>query len=166
MKKFALAATALSAVLLLEGCVTQPYGPTIPVMPAHGKSFTDFQREDAECQDFADSRVAGQAKRANDRAVTDTVIGAALGAAVGTAFNRRYGAGPGAAAGGALGLGVASNDSRFAEDSIQGRYNIAYAQCMSAKGNEIANEDQPPPPRYWRHRRYYDEGPPPPPPGY
>jgi hypothetical protein len=163
MKKFALAATALSALLLLEGCVTEPYGPTIPVMPAKGKSFADFQREDAECQDFADSRVAGRAKEANDRAVRDTVIGAALGTAVGAAFNRRNGAGPGAAAGAVLGFGAASNDSRFAEDTLQGRYNVAYAQCMTAKGNDVATDEDRPPPRRWR-RDYYDG--PPPPPGY
>jgi len=164
MKKIAYA--ALSALVLLEGCVTQPYGPTVPVMPAQGKPFAQFQQEDAQCQDYADSRVAGRAKQANDRAVVDTLIGAGLGAAVGSAFNRRYGAGPGAAAGGALGLGVASNDSRYAQDSLQGRYNLAYAQCMTAKGNTIEADDRPPP-RPWHHRRYYDgPPPPPPPPGY
>lgn len=160
MRKLALAATALSTLVLLEGCVTQPYGPTVPVMPAKGKSLADFQREDAECQDFASSQVAGGVRAANNRAVRDTVIGAALGTAVGAAFNRRNGAGPGAAVGAVVGAGVASDDAAYSQMSLQGRYNVTYAQCMSAKGNEVAH------PRRHRRHRYYDEVPPPPPPGY
>ncbi|HEX2590739.1 MAG TPA: YMGG-like glycine zipper-containing protein [Rhizomicrobium sp.] len=163
MKKLALAATALSAVVLLEGCVTQPYGPTVPVMPAQGKSFADFQRDDAECQDFADSRVAGRAKAANNRVVADTVIGAALGTAVGAAFNRRSGAGTGAAVGGLVGAGVGANDAEYAQYSIQQRYDISYAQCMTAKGNQV---DAGPGPRRHHRHRYYDDAPPPPPPNY
>jgi hypothetical protein len=130
-------------------------------MPTKGKSFADFQREDAECQDYADTRVAGRAQAANNRAVRDTVIGAALGTAVGAALNRRNGAGPGAAAGAVLGAGVAANDAEYSQASLQGRYNLAYAQCMTAKGNEVAT---PHPRRWYRRHRYYDDMPPPPPP--
>jgi len=161
MKRFALAATALSAMMLLEGCVTQPYGPTVPVMPAKGKPFADFQKDDAECQDYADSKVAGRAKAANDRVVRDTIIGAALGTAVGAAFNRRNGAGPGAAVGAALGAAHGADDARYSEGSIQGRYNMAYAQCMTAMGNEVGYRDRP---RHRRHRYHDEYGPPPPPP--
>lgn len=163
MKKFAVAASAVSLLVLLEGCVTQPHGPTIPVMPAQGKSFADFQRDDAECGDYADSRVAGGAHAANNRAVVDTMIGAALGTAVGATFDHGNGAGAGAAVGAAVGAGVGSNDAAWSQASLQGRYNMAYAQCMTSKGNEVAAG--PTPRRGYRHRRYYD-GPPPPPPGY
>src|SRR4029079_15304710 len=107
----------LSLLFLFEGCVTQPYGPTIPVMPAQGKSFADFQRDDAECQDYAHTQVAGEAQAANNRAVRDTVIGAALGTAVGATFHHGNGAGPGAAVGAALGAGVAANDSAYSQVS-------------------------------------------------
>lgn len=165
MKRILMSASALSLLVLLEGCVTQPYGPTIPVMPAQGKPMVDFQRDDAECQDYAGSRVAGGVHAANNRVVADTVIGAALGTAVGATFNHGNGAGPGAAIGGAVGAGVASNDARYSQATLQGQYNIAYAQCMTSKGNEVAAP--PPPRRMYRHRRYYDgPPPPPPPPGY
>jgi hypothetical protein len=160
MMKLALTASTLSLLVLLEGCVTQPYGPTVPVMPPKGKSFSDFQREDAECQDYAHSQVAGQAQAANNRAVRDTVIGAALGTAVGAAFDHGNGAGPGAATGAVVGAGFAANDSAYSQVSLQGHFNLAYAQCMSAKGNDVAA----PPRRGYRRHRYYGDMPPPPPP--
>jgi hypothetical protein len=160
MKKTPIAATALAG-LMLAGCVSTPDGPTVPVMPAQGKPFAEFQRDEYDCTQYADSKVAGRAQAANDRAVRDTVIGAALGTAVGAAFNRRNGAGPGAAVGAVLGAGVASDDAAYSQMSLQGRYNMAYAQCMTSKGNVVDAG----PPRY-RHR-YRDYGPPPPPPpGY
>jgi uncharacterized protein YcfJ len=160
MKKLALTASTFSLLFLFEGCVTQPYGPTIPVMPAQGKSFADFQRDDVECQDYAHTQVAGEAQAANNRAVRDTVIGAALGTAVGATFHHGNGAGPGAAVGAALGAGVAANDSAYSQVSLQGHYNVVYAQCMTAKGNEVAA----PPRRGYRRHRYYGDMPPPPPP--
>lgn len=157
-----LAAGAISALVLLEGCVTQPYGPTVPVMPGQGKSFSEFQRDDAECQDYADSRVAGRAREANNHAVTDAIVGTALGAGLGAAVGGGKGAAIGAASGAVLGTAVGSNDSRYSQHGLQGRYNLAYAQCMSAKGNRV--DDGGPPPGYRDYRGDYP--PPPPPPGY
>jgi len=157
MNKFA-AGLAVSSLVLLAGCVSAPYGPTVPVVPAPGKPFAEFQREDAECQDYAYARVEGHARAANDRVVLDTVIGAALGTAVGAAVDNTGGAGPGAAIGATVGASVGANDAAYAQANIQGRYNILYAQCMSAKGNEVAR------PRPRRPR--YDDYPPPPPPRY
>jgi hypothetical protein len=162
MKKLAMTATALSALVLLAGCVTTPDGPTVPVMPGQGKSQADFARDGADCEQFAETRVQGKADAANNRAVVDTLIGAGLGAAVGSAFGHGNGAGPGAAIGGAVGASYGAEDSRFAQDTIQGRYNLAYAQCMTTKGDTVADG-----PRRRHRRRYYDDmPPPPPPPGY
>lgn len=166
MKLRVSALAGISALVFLGGCVTAPDGPTIPVMPAKGKSFTQFQSEDAECQDFAESKVAGKAKEANNRAVTDALIGTALGAGLGAAVGGGRGAGIGAASGAVVGTAYGSNDARYSQNSLQGRYNLAYAQCMEAKGNHVGDDEYgPPPPRYYRHD---DDGygPPPPPPGY
>lgn len=166
MKIRAAAMAGISALVLLGGCVAVPDGPTIPIMPPKGKAFSQFQREDAECQDYAASRVAGRARAANDRAVATAVLGAALGAGLGAAAGGGRAVGFGAAAGGIVGTSIAANDARFSENTLQGRYNIAYAQCMDSYGNHVADEeDGPPPPRY--DRRYDDyPPPPPPPPGY
>jgi len=167
MKLRVSAFAGISALLFLGGCVTAPDGPTIPVMPAKGKSFSQFQGEDQECQDFAESRVAGRAKAANNRAVTDAIIGTALGAGLGAAVGGGNGAAIGAASGAVVGTAYGSGDARYSQHTLQGRYNMAYAQCMESHGNRVDDDEYgpPPPPRY----RHYDDEygpPPPPPPGY
>jgi hypothetical protein len=168
MKMRVAAFAGISALVLLGGCVTAPDGPTVPVMPAKGKPFAQFQNEDAECQDFAESRVAGSAKRANDKAVTTAIIGTALGAGLGAAIGGGRGAAIGAASGAVVGTAVGTNDTRFRQDTLQGRYNLAYAQCMESHGNRVpeTGDDEGPPPGYG-HGGYNDyPPPPPPPPGY
>ncbi|HUO99586.1 MAG TPA: hypothetical protein VMU01_13025 [Rhizomicrobium sp.] len=160
MRKTPLVSGAL-ALVLLGGCVTPPSGPNIPVMPGDGKSFADFQKDDDECQDFASDHVAGRADTANDHAILSAIIGAGLGAALGGAVGGGHGAGVGAAAGGIAGTAVGANQSAYAQGNLQRRYDIAYAQCMRAKGNKVPDDLYQ---RNW-HRRYYrDYGPPPPPP--
>ena len=39
--------------LSLSACATQPFGPTIAVMPKPGESFADFQQHDMTCRAFA-----------------------------------------------------------------------------------------------------------------
>jgi outer membrane lipoprotein SlyB len=163
----ATSAGALS-LFLLAGCASVPEGPTVPVMPAKGKSFSQFQSEDAECQDYAAARVERSAHRANDRALATALIGAAIGAGLGAAAGEGEGEAitTGAIAGGAIGTSIGANDSRFAQGTIQGRYNLAYAQCMHGKGNRIpgADDEEGPPPGYGD--RYDRDYPPPPPSRY
>ena len=52
-----------------------------------------------------------------------------------------------------------ANGSAYAQGGIQQRYDIAYAQCMSSKGNQVNGPA--PPPAYGPPPGY-----PPPPPGY
>jgi hypothetical protein len=130
-------AAAVAALLLLDGCVTQPLGPTIAVMPAPGKPFAVFQQEQATCQAFADQQTAGGAQQANNQqvltGVLTTALGAGLGAAVGGGSGAAIGAGAGAIGGTAIGAGPA----QYAQMSLQQRYNLAYAQCMYAHGNQV-----------------------------
>ncbi len=162
MKSRLAAMAAISALVLLEGCVTTPQGPTVPVMPGQGKSFSQFQADDANCQDYAQSRVAGQAHAANNRAVTSAILGTALGAGLGAAVGGGHGAAVGAASGAVVGSAVGANQSAYSQGSLQGRYNIAYAQCMQAHGHQVPEFGGGP--RY--DRGYGPPPPPPPPPGY
>jgi uncharacterized protein YcfJ len=172
--KISRAIVSILAVTFLAGCVVQPQGPMIPVMPGKNKSFSDFQQNDAECRDFAAGRVAGRAQNANDHAILSTLIGAGLGAALGGAVGGGRGAGIGAASGGIVGTAAGADRSAYAQGSLQRQYDIAYAQCMSANGNELTDDQRgyrrgwhrpnddsygPPP------RRPYNDGygPPPPP---
>jgi hypothetical protein len=159
----------LLPVLALGACtVAPPSGPTVVAMPGPGKSWPQFQQDDAYCRNYAQSRIpeAGQVaantqNNANATAVAGTLIGAAAGAALGSlGGNVGAGAAVGAGAGLLGGAAVAGNNTQQAADSLQGRYDVAYAQCMVGNGETIQQPQAPvayggPPPGYYG-----------PPPGY
>jgi outer membrane lipoprotein SlyB len=152
----------VACAALLSGCVTPPMGPTIPVMPGPNKSLEAFQADEADCEHYASQRVAGGAEAANHTAIGEAILGTALGAGLGAAVGGGRGAEVGAASGAIVGTAVGANTSAWAQMSLQQRYDVSYAQCMSAKGDKVPGPRHPhrypppPPPGY----------PPPPPPGY
>ncbi len=154
----------------LSGCVTPPMGPTIAVMPGPNKSLEAFQQDEAVCENYASQRTAGQAEAANNKAVTEGVIGTALGAGLGAAIGGGRGAAIGAGSGAVVGTAVGANTSDWAQMSIQQRYDFAYAQCMQTKGDSVPamgprHPRRYPPPGY-APPPGYGPPPPPPPPGY
>lgn len=157
-----------AAAALLCGCVTPPMGPTVYVDPGPNKSPAAFQQDEQVCEDYASQRTAGQAEAANNRAIGSAVIGTALGAGLGAAVGGGRGAGIGAASGAVVGSAVGANQSGHAQYSLQQRYNMAYAECMSSHGNRPAYGGYPPPPGYGYPPPppNYGYPPPPPPPGY
>jgi len=158
------AALALLPVLALGACtIAPPSGPSIVALPGPGKSFPEFQKDDDYCRGYAASRnqgagqeAADQSNNANATAVAGTLIGAGLGAALGSlSGNAGAGAAIGAGAGLVGGASVAGDNAQAAADSLQGRYDTSYAQCMVGYGNTIQSQPAP-----------YAYAPPPPPPGY
>lgn len=149
----------LAALAVTTGCVTMPAGPTVAVMPGPEKPFDVFQEEDAVCRQWALQQIGGASpgessgKGVAKGAVAGTALGAGLGAALGAASGS---AGTGAAIGAGTGLlagtAVGSGSGYDAEYELQRRYDIAYQQCMYAKGNQIPGVTpqyasvQPPPP--------------------
>jgi hypothetical protein len=131
------AAAALLTALVLGGCATQPAGPTIAVMPSPNKPFDVFMQDQAACTGYASQMTGGQAQAANNQAVGGAVLGTALGAGLGAAAGGGAGAAIGAASGAVVGTGLGEGYSAGAGYGIQQRYNIAYAQCMAAKGNQV-----------------------------
>ena len=128
---------ALSGVMFLGACASQPLGPTVQVMPNPNKPFQIFQQEQAECKQYADSQTAGQADSANQRAVGAALLGTALGAGLGAAVGGGQGAGVGAGAGAIVGTGVGAQNSGGSQQGIQQQYDNAYMQCMYSKGNQV-----------------------------
>jgi hypothetical protein len=147
-----LSATVLAALLLLDGCASEPMGPTVAVMPAPGKPFDVFQSDQALCKQFADQEVAGGSHSANNRQVGTTIVGTLLGAGLGAAIGGGRGAAIGAGAGALGGTAVGAGPSGQAQYSLQQRYDIAYSQCMYSRGNQVPG--------------FRPVGVPPPPPGY
>ena len=156
---------ALAALLGLAACVSVPTGPAVMVLPGTGKSFDQFRFDDGECRQFAYEQIGGQtaARAQENSAVTSAVVGTAVGALAGAAIG---GNSSGAAVGAGVGLlGGSMAGSGAAQSSAYGsqqRYDVAYQQCMYAKGHRIpvagrfSQPQQPSPPR--------TNYPPPPPP--
>jgi len=151
--------------VLVTACATVPTGPSVMVLPGNGKSFEQFLTDDAVCRQWAMQQTGTTTERvSSESTISGAVIGTALGAAAGAAIGAAAGSpGTGAAVGAGAGLlggtAIGAGNAQMAGTSVQGRYDVAYMQCMYAKGNQIpvARGSQPaytsPPP------------PPPPPPG-
>ena len=124
-----------SAILLstLVACVSAPTGPTIAIMPREGKPFEVFQKEDQECRQFASNGVADTSNAALKEGATSAAVGAALGAAAGLMI----GGGSHTNVGMLGGAAVGAMNSAGKQNQAQVQYNIAYQQCMYAKGNQV-----------------------------
>jgi uncharacterized protein YcfJ len=150
ISRVAFAAIGLAAV---AGCVTQPMGPSVQVMPAPNKPFEVFEEDAAVCKQFASQSVAGGAEQANGQAVGSAVIGTALGAGLGAAIGGGRGAAIGAASGAVAGTAIGTGPAAQQQYTLQQRYDIAYEQCMYGKGNQVpgyaapASVPPPPPPQ-------------------
>jgi len=148
-------------VLALAGCATLPTGPSVKVLPGSGKSFEQFQADDALCRQWG-AQQTGMSPQdtANQNtaagAVAGTLIGAGLGAAIGAATgNPGTGAAIGAGSGLLVGTASGANAGQVYGMEAQRRYDIAYQQCMFAKGNQVPGSVS---------RRVRRASPPPPPP--
>ena len=137
MKK--LLTICLIASAALSACATGPSGPTITVMPAQGKPFEVFQQDDQVCRQFAQSSSKATSEAGIKSAATDAGIGAAAGAIAGLLIGGGSHSGVGTGAGvGLLAGGLAGAIGNHMQDSTaQSQYNIAYQQCMYAKGNQV-----------------------------
>ncbi|HVC60166.1 MAG TPA: glycine zipper family protein [Acetobacteraceae bacterium] len=135
----------LASTLALGACaVAPPPGPSVMAMPGQGKNYAAFQQDDAICRQAATVQTGGAspAVAANNSAVGSAVLGTALGAAAGAALGSVSGAmGAGAAIGGATGLlagsAIGAGNAQAAGADVQQRYDMVYAQCMTAKGNTV-----------------------------
>src|SRR5574337_1274347 len=150
------------AAMGLSGCATIPTGPSVMVLPGQGKNFEQFQTDDAVCKQWAGQQAGTTPGRvATESTVTGAAVGTVLGTGLGAAIGAASGhAGTGAAIGAGSGLLggtlVGAGASQAAAGTVQWRYDIAYQQCMYAKGNQIPMVLRAPQPHY--------TAPPPPPP--
>jgi hypothetical protein len=152
-------AAAIVGGLALGGCaVAPPTGPYVVAMPGKDKPFEAFQADDAACRQYASAQIGygSPAQAAAQSAVGSTALGTAVGAAAGAAIGAAagnpamgaaIGAGTGLVAGGAAGIGAAQASA----NELQWRYDVGYAQCMSAKGENV----QAPYPAYSYAAPYY-----------
>jgi phage tail tape-measure protein len=135
----------LAALLVLGACTTIPNGPSVMVMPGAGKSFDQFRADDADCRQYAQSQIGGAT--ANDAAIKSGVesaaVGTAVGALAGAAMGGHQGAGAGAGVGLLAGSAMGANAGQASGNALQRRYDMAYMQCMYAKGDSVPGSSQP-----------------------
>lgn len=151
-------------LVVLTGCAVVPPGPSVAVMPGPGKSFEQFGVEEQVCRNYAEQSTGMAPAQASNNAVAGSaVVGGLLGAAAGAAMGGHH---SGAAAGAGFGvlagtsMGVAQGAQSAA--GLQRRYDIAYEQCMYAKGNQLPQASYRQSSRAMSSQRYYA----PPPPQY
>lgn len=124
--------------ILLAACASAPTGPSVAVMPGDGKSFEQFNADDAVCRQYAGNQNNGATQSANTKAVESAAIGTVIGAVAGAAIgNSHQGAGVGAGVGLLAGGAAGAGDSYNGTNSAQRSYDISYSQCMYAKGNSV-----------------------------
>jgi len=129
---------AIVFLVALAGCASIPTGPSVAVMPAPGKSFDLFAAEDRECRQFAQNSIGTTSSQAaTDSEMKSIAIGTAIGAVAGALSGGHQGAGSGAAVGMVGGAAMGSGSAQYSERETQRRYDIAYEQCMYAKGNQL-----------------------------
>ncbi|HTH46741.1 MAG TPA: hypothetical protein VMB21_04455, partial [Candidatus Limnocylindria bacterium] len=120
------AISVLFGTAALAACaVAVPTGPEVVVVPPVGKNLTQFQTEDASCRGYAQKLTAPAAPQDST--------------AQGTA----------GAAGGGVGTAAGASPQAASAGELQYRYDVAYAQCMVASGNQIRSF-----PPAWSYRPY------------
>lgn len=150
------------AALALSACaIAPPSGPSVMALPAQGKSFEQFQQDDATCQQYASARIGNGSPQqaANESGVGSAAIGTAVGAAAGAligaaAGNPAAGAAIGGGSGLLLGSATGVSNAYASGAALQQRYDMAYIQCMSAKGESVPvaqNDSASYPPSYAYH---------------
>ena len=155
----------LLGIGVLSACAVVPTGPNVMVLPTPGKPLEVFQGDDMVCRQYAQFQLGIEpAEAANQSAVTSGAVGTVLGAAAGAIIGAGVGnAAAGAAIGGGSGLVLGSASgvqaSGASAATLQSRYDMAYVQCMYAKGNQVPGVAVAPPAPSARST------PPPPPPG-
>ncbi|MEQ1529693.1 MAG: hypothetical protein ABL925_10275 [Methylococcales bacterium] len=124
---------------LLVACATIPDGPSVMVLPGSSKNFSEFQRDDNYCRQFAQGQLGDET--ANQAAINSGVGSALLGAGLGAAAGAAFGGGSGAAvgAGGGLIAGSIMGTETAAETGniSQQSYDNAYIQCMYGQGHRV-----------------------------
>ena len=163
-RKVAMPTILVGVLLALGGCaVIPPSGPSVVALPRKGEPLEQFQQDDYTCRDYAyrstDANGASQAATNNavGSAAVGTLGGAAVGALIGAAAgNPGAGAAIGAGSGLLVGGATGANGASYSAYGLQARYDAAYAQCMTSKGNTIS---QPPAPVYATPPAYYAPGP-------
>ena len=125
------------ALMTSTGCATVPKGPSVMTMPGPGKTFEQFQADDAICRQWAAQQIGLSPQETVNQntavgAAAGTAIGAGLGAAIGAASGHAgTGAAIGAGSGLLVGTAAGASSGQFYGQEAQRRYDIAYIKGIA-----------------------------------
>ena len=126
-----------AAAALLSGCVSMPTGPTVVAMPPPNKPFELFVQDDQYCRQWAAASSGSGHDAAAHQLAASAVTGAAIGAIAGALAGGHNDVGEGAAFGTLFGSAVGTEQASGTAWTAQRYYDVAYQQCMYARGNVI-----------------------------
>jgi hypothetical protein len=109
--------------------------PTVVVTPGQGKAANDFAADHTACAALADQQIAMAKNAANNQIVGNALLNAVAGAGNSAGAGASKSTVAANAATRALSAGVASEQA--AQDTLQRQFDIAYSQCMYAKGDIV-----------------------------
>lgn len=157
---------ALGALATLAACSTIPEGPSMLVLPGTGRTFQQFQADDAMCRQYALRQSGGSPQQAADASgVRSAALATAVGAIAGAAIDGSRGAAVGAGSGLVLGTMSGTGSGQASASAMQRRYDHAYVQCMYAQGHRVPVSGQVGGQSYRSSSsQYYQSAPVPPPP--
>jgi hypothetical protein len=128
-----------AAALLATACAEMPVGPTVAVMPGPNKPFDVFAQDDGLCRNWAAHSIGVPGHDATaQQMLSSMAAGAVIGAVAGGLIGGDRGAGAGAAMGTVVGASTGANQGAYTAVNAQRRYDIAYQQCMHARGNLVS----------------------------
>jgi len=122
---------------LLAGCVSMPVGPTVAAMPPPNKPFEVFVQDDQVCRNWAGASISTGRDAAHQQMLASTLAGAALGTLAGALTGGHHDVGTGAAIGTVVWRRRRRRTGAATAWTVQRAYDVAYQQCMYARGNVI-----------------------------
>ena len=136
--------SVLAVVLVLSACTSVPTGPSMLALPGTGKSFNQFLFDEADCRQYASAQVGGRTanEAAADSGVGSAVAGTSIGTKEGALLGEHNSAGVGAGSGLLVGSTVEGGTGESSGLNLQQRYDLAYHQCMYAKGHRVPVSDR------------------------
>ena len=132
------ASLPVALLAAIAGCAQMPTGPSVAASPGPYKPFEVFVEDDAQCRGWAGYSIGQPGNDEAARAFAGSaVVGTAIGALAGAAIGGDRAVGAGAAAGAITGSAIGAQRGAAASWDAQRRYDLAYQQCMYAKGNAV-----------------------------
>jgi hypothetical protein len=130
-------AAAMAVVTLLTGCAVAPLEPTVAATPPSKKSPEAFQEDQEVCQAYANQQVSDYTDNP-PLTLAFVMVGVILLPGLGWAWAGERGIIGGGVLGAGGGTALGMSEEERARQNAQGRYDLAYQQCMYVEGNAVA----------------------------